>query len=172
MKDERGFGVIDLLVVIAISAIIATGAGMTIVQVLGVSQSIQDHATTVRQAQNLGYWASQDLQMGRIVSTDDDLSTPQTEFLTIAWKDWVTGDMIEARYTWLDGSGAGKKSLRTLTVRNKDGIETSTLTTLTADSMSSANVSSAAGVTWKLDVTSLSGEKVATRYYDVSKRVD
>ncbi|MDO8568441.1 MAG: prepilin-type N-terminal cleavage/methylation domain-containing protein [Dehalococcoidales bacterium] len=172
MKDERGFTIVSLLAVLAISAMIATGAGMILVQALTVTQSSEEHTTTVRQAQNLGYWASQDLQMGKMVSTADDLSTPQTEFLTVAWKDWVTGDMYEARYTWLDGSGAGKKSLRTLTVRNKSGIQTSARTTLTADSISSANLTSGGSVTWKLDVRSLSGDKSATRYYDVSKRVD
>jgi type II secretory pathway component PulJ len=47
-KGEKGYAVLDLIVTLALSSIVAFGAGVTTLQTMEVTQQNQDHSTTVR----------------------------------------------------------------------------------------------------------------------------
>jgi type II secretory pathway pseudopilin PulG len=170
-KDENGFALITLIVVIALSAIIATGAGMTTVQVIKVTQATQDQSIAVRQAQNLGFWVSQELMKAYAVTTTDDPDTTSIEFIIIRWKDWQTGDIYDTRYYWYDPESTLKKVFRKNVVHNNSGGEISNTLTLVADNIYSANLSLEEDIRWKLSIEARSGNKSETREYEIGKRL-
>ncbi|OGO42023.1 MAG: hypothetical protein A2137_00675 [Chloroflexi bacterium RBG_16_58_8] len=170
-KDERGFTVVSLLLVLAVASIVAVGGGMTTAQITGVTRQSADYATAVRQAQNLGFWVSQDLLNADTVNATDDPSTPETEFITFNWKDMQTGNLYETRYSWSDPYSPLKKVMRKYATRDNQGVPTGSTVTLVADSIASADLSLQAGDRWRLTVAAQSGDKTRTRRYEISKRV-
>jgi prepilin-type N-terminal cleavage/methylation domain-containing protein len=60
MSKRTGFTLIELLIVAAISAIVLSGIGMFISQLLTNNTRSTNHMTAVRQVQNAGYWINQD----------------------------------------------------------------------------------------------------------------
>lgn len=170
-RDEGGFALINLAVAIAISAVIAAGAGMTTAQILKGSQQNSDWMTAVRQAQNAGYWVSQDALMAQDINISDDPETADEEFIIISWKDWETGDTHDIRYLWLDSADSLKKLKRKQIIRDKDGLTTGNITTLVADNIYTADLSWQDGA-WRLSVEAHSGEKSLTREYEISQRLE
>ena len=169
-RNEKGFTLIELAVATAIVALIALGAGMTTVQIIQGSQHSSDWTTAVRQAQNVGYWVSQDVLIAQTANVSDDPETADIEFIIVYWKDWETGDMYDTRYVWLDSADSLKKVKRKQLTRDKDGVEISNKTTLVADNIHTANLSGQDGL-WRLSVEAHSGKKSATREYEISQRV-
>ena len=169
-RNEKGFTLISLAMVIAISAIIAAGAGMTTAQIIRGSQSTNDWATAVRQAQNVGYWVSRDILIAQTVNVTDDLGTADIEFTLMFWKDWETGETYDTRYVWLDSADSLKKLKRKQLIYDKDGEPTGEKTTLVADNIHTANLSSDNG-TWSLYVEARSGEKISAKEYEIGQRL-
>lgn len=170
-KGESGFTIIEVLVAIFISAIIATGAGMTTVQIIKGSQQSSDWTTVIRQAQNVGYWVSYDALMAQTITIGDDLETGDNEFIIVAWKDWETGDTHDIRYVWLDSADSLQKLSRKQVTKDKDGIEIGSKTTLVADNIYAATLSWQDGV-WTLSVEARSGDKSVSREYEINQRLD
>ncbi len=169
-RDERGFSLIILAVAVAISAIIAAGAGMSTVQIITGTQRNNDHATVIRQAQNLGSWFSRDVLTAQTINATDDLGTADDEFVIIYWKDWESGDTHDIRYVWFDDAGSLKYLQRKQITRDKNGIETGNTITLVAGNIYSANLTQQANI-WCLSVETRSGQKSLTREYKISQRI-
>jgi len=95
-KNERGFTLVELIIAIAITAIITTGVTMTIFQVFTGNARSSNHMIAVRQVQNAGYWVSHDAQMAQLVVTTGVSGFP----LILTWTDWdgtehqVTYDIV------------------------------------------------------------------------------
>jgi len=106
---ERGFTLIELTVTVAIVALIAAGANMSVFQVLKGTERSNDHMAAVNQVQNAGYWVSRDTQMAKNV-TVDNLTPPA--FLLL---DWTTGEdtvvLHQVTYTLEAMPGSGLKRL-------------------------------------------------------------
>ena len=168
-QNEKGFIIVNLAVVIAIAAIITLGAGMTTVQIIKGSQRTNDWATVVRQAQNVGYWVSEDALMAQTITIGDDPETANVEFIILSWKDWETGDVHDIRYVWFDSVDSLKKLKRTQVTKDRDGVEIENKTTLVADNIYTANLTWQDGM-WRLSVEARSGEKRITREYEISQR--
>jgi prepilin-type N-terminal cleavage/methylation domain-containing protein len=111
-----GFTLIELILAIAIAAVITGAITMTIFQVFSGSARTSNHMTAVRQVQNAGYWVSHDTLMAQkepvIVKNDDD----QLESIFLTWTEW-NGTVNEVTYTlegaklWRDYDGDGQRSL-------------------------------------------------------------
>ncbi len=171
MNSEKGFMFIQMIAVIAVSSMIALGAGVTTSQIVKQSQLSKDCATVVRQAQNVGFSVSQDMVMSRMVFNTDNTATPDAEFITIIWKDWESGYKHDVRYIWRDSADSLKKVFRKQTVYDENGLQTSSISTLLADNIYSANITQSNGA-WRLTVEARSGEKSAIREYEVNRRVE
>ena len=83
-KNQRGFSLAEMVIVLAIIGSVMAGATMSIVQVINGSSSSSDHMIAVRQVQNVGYWVSRDVQMAQVVAP-----APYTDGfpLTLTWTD-------------------------------------------------------------------------------------
>jgi type II secretory pathway pseudopilin PulG len=104
-KNQKGITLIELIMVIAITALIIGVIVMSISLLLNVSARSDNHMLAVRQVQNAGYWISRDVQMAQSVVTDEG----STGFpLDVAWKDWDT-NLHEITYNLL-GNGELKRS--------------------------------------------------------------
>lgn len=167
---ERGFGLIETLVVIALTAIIALGAGATTVQMTQVTDRNKDHSIASSQAQSLGYWLSQDMMKALTISTADDAGTDPVEFVTIKWKEWQTGNTYNIRYCWSDPEDILKTVIRYHTVYDTGGGEISSSTTSVAANIYAVTVSEQAGIGWTLDIESRSGDKSEVREYEIADR--
>ena len=64
---EKGFTLVELLISVAVTALIAVAAGSAIFQIFQSNDRNSDHMTAVRQVQNAGYWISRDAQRAQIV---------------------------------------------------------------------------------------------------------
>jgi hypothetical protein len=170
MKNEKGFMVINTIAAVVVSSIIAIGAGMTTAQLITNTKSNENHATVVRQAQNVGFSVSEDMVMARMVANTDNMSTPDVEFITIIWKDWETGYKRDIRYIWPDPADSLKKVNRKQTIYDENGLEISSKSTLLADNIYSANLTRQNDA-WKLTIEARSGEISAVREYEINQRI-
>lgn len=90
-QDENGFTIIEMIMAIAIIAMIGLAANMTIFQVINGTGRSNSHMTAVRQVQNASYWISRDAQMAESVITDN---LSPTDFIVLTWteRDYGSGD--------------------------------------------------------------------------------
>ena len=80
MRGEKGFTLIEVLVVVGILGAIMGVMAMTIMTIMIVSPKSNDQVIALRQVQNAGYWISRDVLMAKEVST-----TETGVFLAIDW---------------------------------------------------------------------------------------
>ena len=96
-KDQKGFTLVELLIVIAITGLISWGITMTIFQVFDINTRSTNRMAAITQLQNAGLWVSQDAQMANNVSTEP-------EFLQLTWIEWETGYSHAVNYTLEDNT--------------------------------------------------------------------
>jgi len=99
-KNQRGFTLIEMIIVLAIAGIVIGATTMTIFQVISGSSHTSNHMTAVRQVQSAGYWVSRDTQMAQ---EDPDIVT-----------DSVTGELESITLTWEDRDGYDHQVVYTL----------------------------------------------------------
>lgn len=114
-NNQRGFTLIELMVAIAITALITGGIASAIFQVFNVNTLNSNQMFAIRQVQNAGYWISQDSQMGQTITPGAVDGFP----LDLSWTDWdgvlhevtydITGD--ELRRSHSIGGGAPVETL-------------------------------------------------------------
>jgi len=85
-RNQRGFTLVELLVVLAIEGILAGGIVAVIFTVTNVSSRSTDHMTAIKQVENAAHWLSRDAMMAQTHPSESDnySSFP----LTLAWTDW------------------------------------------------------------------------------------
>ncbi len=78
--SEKGFTLIELVVGIAIAAVIVGAASMTVVTMMRLSPQSNNWAIALHQVQNAGQWISQDVQMSQ---GNIDIDPAPDTFLTL-----------------------------------------------------------------------------------------
>ena len=91
---------VELLIAILLTGIVATAITGTILYVLNVNFSTANRMTAVRQVRNVGFWVSPDFQMARDVVPENNPATP--DLLTLSWTDLATNDTHTVIYTLED----------------------------------------------------------------------
>ena len=92
-KNQRGFTLVELLVVLAIEGILAGGIVAVIFTVTNVSSRNTDHMTAIKQVENAAHWLSRDAMMAQTHPSGSDntsftSSTSSPNTFTLAWTDW------------------------------------------------------------------------------------
>ena len=157
-KGEKGLTLVELLIVIAITGLIAGGITMTIFQVFNMNTRTTNRMTAVRQVQNAGFWVSPDVQMAQNVTPGEDPGFP----LTLTWTDeWATNDTHEVIYTLEDNKLQRSHSVN-------DEVPTVTPVAEYIDSDQTSCVWDGEWLTF--NVTATVGGQSETRVYEVKPR--
>ena len=98
-REQGGFTLVEMLVALAITGLIASGVAVAIIQVFSVNSSASNRMTAVRQVQSAGHYISRDAEMAQSVSIDDDPATTDIiELVSLSWIDW-NGVNYQSNYT-------------------------------------------------------------------------
>jgi Tfp pilus assembly protein PilE len=168
---ENGFTLLTLVVIIAISALIACGAGMTTVQLIRGTDRNVGHSEAVQQSHSLGRWFSRDAMASSNITAGDDAGTAEEELATLLWNDWESGGYYHIRYIWLDDVVPLKKITRNEIQYDKEGGVTDSMENLVAYGIYTANLTQQ-GDTWILSVESRCGEKSSIQTYEINPRLN
>lgn len=82
---EVGFTLIELIIVVAIAALIFGGISHTFYQAIRVTAASNNHMQTILYVQNVGQWIIRDGQQAQTVDTTDVSVTGGTRKLRLAW---------------------------------------------------------------------------------------
>ncbi|MEA1872657.1 MAG: prepilin-type N-terminal cleavage/methylation domain-containing protein [Chloroflexota bacterium] len=99
-RDQRGFTLVELLIAILLTGIVASAITGTILYVFNVNFSTANRMAAVRQVRNVGFWISPDVQMAQCVDTE-------SEFLKLTWTDWAANYTHEVIYS-LENMSSGE----------------------------------------------------------------
>jgi prepilin-type N-terminal cleavage/methylation domain-containing protein len=83
-RESPGFTLVELLVVLAIMAIIGTGIGATVNQVIDMNSAAVNHMQAIKQVENAIYYLNRDVPMAQTITTN---SIPG-ELLTMTYREW------------------------------------------------------------------------------------
>jgi len=158
-KGERGFTLVELIIVIAITGLITGGITMTIFQVFNINARNTNRMTAVRQVQQAGFWVSPDVQMSQNVTLGGSSGFP----LTLTWEEWATGNNHTVVYNLVDN-----KLQRSHSVNNE--LQTVTPVAEYIDPTETSFIEDPEGGAFNFTVTATVGGQSETRVYEVKPR--
>ena len=169
-SSQKGFTLLELLIVIALIGFISVAAAMSIHQVLTGTILSNDTNTAINQVRNAGHWISRDAQMAQTVVADNP-TTPEIEpvtgeLLILNWTAW-DGDAHQVIYS-LETMSGGLKELQ-----RQETIGTAVTTTMISQYIDADDTSCQwDGDTLTVTITAQSGDKSETRTFEVKPRPD
>jgi len=162
-RGEKGFTLIEVLVVIALTGVIIGPLAMVTTTLLTNPQRFTDQNVVLQQVRNAGYWISRDVQMARTVNPRD----PSSGFLLSLD---IPVDIDENNDLRIDYLFDGDRLKR----QKHDSLGTLISETLIADYIDTDNtlfsLNPDAGL-YKLTVRAAKGEAAVTRSYGVKQRL-
>lgn len=106
-KNQRGFTLLEVMLVILVTGIISGSITMTFAQVVTGGARASNRVTVISQVQSAGYWFSHDAQLAQDVDVDDG---PTGFPLVLSWIGW---DDMEHEVTYsLEEVAGGLMQLR------------------------------------------------------------
>ena len=106
-NNEKGFTLIEVVVAVALTAIIIGVIVTSVFQVFILNVRTSNHMNAVTQVQSAGYWVSHDAQMAQ----DVDASGTSGSLLILTWADW-SGNEYQVIYTLEDMTTSTLKNLQ------------------------------------------------------------
>jgi prepilin-type N-terminal cleavage/methylation domain-containing protein len=103
-KDQRGFSLLELVIVIALTGLITAAITTTVFQVFNMNTRTANRMTAVSQVQHAGKIVSEDILEANTVDAEDDPYTPELELLTLTREDFATNATHEVIYTLDEGA--------------------------------------------------------------------
>jgi len=165
-RGEKGFTLLEVLIGVAIMAIVVGAVAMTITTLLLNEGQAAGQNTALPQVQNAGYWISRDVQMAGTVDFDE---LEPDVFLTLSIP-YVDDNNEKKDYT-IDYLFDGDKLKR----RVYDSLGTLTSETFIAEYIDTGNTTFSAldadAGLYKLTVRASRDETGATRSYEISQRL-
>lgn len=171
VNERRGFTLIEVLVALAITAVIMAGASAVIFQLFQVNSLSNNHMMALREVQNAGYWISQDIQMtpnGNINLANDVTTTDRTEVITltrdldtIRYDEIPIGPKITVIYSFDNGL---LKRWEYHGIIIAENLQSEMIVAYNLDSISYSTSD------YKLNVSSTYGDATKTRVYEIYPR--
>ncbi|MCK4353835.1 MAG: prepilin-type N-terminal cleavage/methylation domain-containing protein [Dehalococcoidia bacterium] len=167
VENQKGIALIELLVAIALTAIISTAAAMAIHQVITIVPRNNDQNTAINQVRNANHWLNFDIQS----ATPGSINTTGPNFLSLEQLEWesVSGNWTThtVDYSLENMAGSSLKVLR----RCYD----SETVTLIAQYIDPANTNcswNSAEKVLTVTITAQVGTRTETRTFEVKPRPD
>jgi prepilin-type N-terminal cleavage/methylation domain-containing protein len=166
-KDQRGFSILELVIVILLTGIITTAITTTFFQVFNMNTRTANHMTAVSQVQQAGKIVSEDMFEAQPLMIDDN--PEEGEFLKLGWVALNSTAVHEVVYTLEDGELWRSESI-------DDGEPT---VTRVAEYINPAETScecscdegcNCDGLVLTFKVTATVGDESETRIYEVKPR--
>lgn len=158
--NQRGYGLIEMIVGLALAGILTTGLTTFTVQTVTESARSNNRMQATMQVENAGYWTSRDVQMAENLTLGENAGFPMQLF-------WEDIDDNEYQVTYNLTSGQLERSL----FKNSEN----TVQTVIAQSINSApsltNLSYADGLLI-FNITSTYGSVDVSRNYQIKQRLD
>ncbi len=101
-KDQRGFSILELVIVILLTGLITTAITTTFFQVFNMNTRTANHMTAVSQVQQAGKIVSEDMLETQPDKINDDPSGPG-ELLILGWTAQNSTVVHDVTYTLEDG---------------------------------------------------------------------
>lgn len=176
-REERGFSLIELLIVIALTGIITAAITMTVFQVFNMNTRTSNRMTAVSQVQNAGKIVSEDILEAQNITAAVGTGFP----LSLNWTDPASGNHTAVTYTLVSMPSmppAGPQRLqRSVTVRPPGGPPATTVS-IVAEYISVASIAPTQPCFFpncsvracNFTVTATVGKESETRVYQVKPR--
>ena len=162
-RGEKGFTLLEVLIGVAIMAIVVVAVAMTTTTLLLNEGQAAGQNTALPQVQNAGYWISRDVQMARNVTPSAPNGFPLSLDIPV--------DADENNDYTIDYLFDGDKLKRQV----YDSLGTLTSETFIAEYIDTSNTTFSAldadAGLWKLTVRASRDETGATRSYEISQRL-
>jgi prepilin-type N-terminal cleavage/methylation domain-containing protein len=100
-KDQRGFSILELVIVILLTGIITTAITTTFFQVFNMNTRTANHMIAVSQVQQAGKIVSEDMLETQPNKINDD--PEEGEFLILGWTAQNSTEVHDVTYTLEDG---------------------------------------------------------------------
>ena len=101
--NQYGFTLTELLIVIAISALISAGVGTTIYQIFVVNSKSNSHMTAVKEVENAVHWLTRDAQMAQFnenASANGTQASPRAFPLELTWNNIYDNPAVSVNVTY------------------------------------------------------------------------
>ncbi|OGO02823.1 MAG: hypothetical protein A2Y72_00225 [Chloroflexi bacterium RBG_13_53_26] len=167
-RGQKGFTLVELLVVIPIMAVVVAGATAGLIQVLH-SRDASSRMVALRQVQTAGYWVSTDgLQADSVTLTAGDFP------LTLVWTDPYNDEMHTVTYTVTGLSGNQELERHAVVVDISTGATISDTTLTVASQLTQATcqqqVSAEGQVSLIFFAEARVRQETESRTYDIKPR--
>ncbi|MDD5509368.1 MAG: prepilin-type N-terminal cleavage/methylation domain-containing protein [Dehalococcoidales bacterium] len=175
LKNQRGFTLIEILIVVAIGSAIAVVGSMATRQVMLETVRNNNHEIAVRQVQNAGFWVTHDTQTSQTVAVEADADGLP---LTLTWQDFEGTNEYQVVYSLEEVEGVLnlKREHYTNRIDNPDPDATSYVAKYIDDDPLKTSCSFANPVlTFTVTATVGGGslqEQSETRVYEIVRRPD
>ena len=179
-KNQAGFTLIEMIVVLGISAAIIAGTIASLHHLMFRGNDVRENMASTQFVQNTGNWVRKDVLMTQSIDAGDNPATAETETMTLYWtgasrKDG-SDDCIDYYVVsyYVDADELRRKEHVTTDVYDEYGqfveqIENETVTLIALDITDFSIVSESA--TLVLSITSSVGHAQAEKTYEIMPRV-
>lgn len=159
-KKQKGYGLIEIVIILGLSGILATGITTFTVQTVTEGAKSNNRMEAMMQVENAGYWIGRDVQMAANLTLGENAGFP----LQLVWTD-IDENECEVTYTLTDGQ------IRRNLVKN----DVETVQTFIAQSINTepalTNCSYTDGLL-TFNVTATRENSDFSRRYQIKKRLD
>jgi prepilin-type N-terminal cleavage/methylation domain-containing protein len=159
-KPQKGYGLIEMVIGLALAGILTTGITTFTVQTITESTRANNRMQATMQVENAGYWVSRDVQMAENLTLGADAGFPMQLL-------WVDSDLNQYQVSYNVTEG---QIQRTLVKNDEEPVRTFIAQPVNPDP-SLTNLSYAGGLL-TFNVTSTYANRNVTRSYQIKKRLD
>lgn len=174
MRSQSGFSMLEIVVSLAVSAVISLGVGTSINQIYRITEQNNNWSAADRQAQFAGDWISHDMLMASYIDGQNPL-VPGEDGIRVVWNEWGTAQEYSHNVTYMltptdDGLNDLERTYSAIDTSG-DPVPGSGGSTIVATNISGIGILRS-GSLWYLNVYTRSGSSEASRTYEINPRLN